>query len=298
MKVEVKLILFLHYTYILQKLIAFIILKIYPTTMMSLIADFLMVIVVSASILYAINKKPENKAIATDDDDDNDDNDDNDNDSKKEEEKEFISEWISVIKERIEYENKLSREELNKRYPSSINIINWNAISKSSNPKAIELLKEYPENISWGCLCANEHPYAIELLKKYPGKICWSALCLNKNPDVIPFLKERIELEKTLLTSTNYSQCTNRIDWESLFNNECMFEFIMDRIEYEKHNNWIMAGGRSGITTIHDLSSKMINKILKKDRKSLIIFKSLCSVNNIPNWNWYDITDTIIQLSK
>ena len=112
-------------------------------------------------------------------------------------------------------------------------------------------------------------------------------------------LKERIELEKTLLTLTNHSQYTNTINWEHLFNNESMFELIMDRIEYEKHNNWIMAsGGRNGITKIHDLSSQMINKILKKDRKSLIIFKSLCSVNNIPNWNWYDITDTIIQLSK
>ena len=264
--------------------------------MMSLIADFLMVIVVSASILYAINKKPENKTIVTDD---NKDNYDDDNDSKKEEEKEFISEWILVIKERIEYENRLSREELNKRYPSCLNLINWNAISKSSNPKAIELLKEYHENICWINLCANEHPYAIELLKKYPGKICWSALCLNKNPDVIPLLKERIELEKTLLTLTNHSQYTNTINWEHLFNNECMFELIMDRIEYEKHNNWPMAyGGRSGITTIHDLSSQMINKILKKDRKSLIIFKSLCSVNNIRNWNWRDITDTIIQLSN
>lgn len=50
--------------------------------MMSLIADFIMVIVVSATILYAINKKPVNKAIATDDNEDNDDDDDN---SKKEE---------------------------------------------------------------------------------------------------------------------------------------------------------------------------------------------------------------------
>ena len=58
-----------------------IIYKIYPN-MMSLIADFIMVIVVSATILYAINKKPVNKAIATDDNEDNDDDDDN---SKKEE---------------------------------------------------------------------------------------------------------------------------------------------------------------------------------------------------------------------
>ena len=274
-------------------MITYIIFKIY-LTMMSLIADLLMIIVVSASILYAINKKPENKDIETDD---NEDNDDYDNDSKKEEEKEFISEWISVIKKRIEYENRLSREQRQEERNRGVNKISWNTISKTSNSIAIELLKEYHENICWINLCANEHPYAIELLKKYPEKIYWSALCLNKNPDVIPLLKERIELEKTLLTSTNYSQYTNTINWEHLFNNECMFELIMDRIEYEKHNNWIMAsGGRSGITTIYYLSSQMINKILKKDRKSLIIFKSLCSVNNIPNWNWRDITDNVIQL--
>ena len=264
--------------------------------MMSLIADFLMVIIVSATILYAINKKPENKDIETDD---NEDNDDYDNDSKKEEEKEFISEWISVIKKRIEYENRLSREQRQEERNRGVNKISWNTISKTSNSIAIELLKEYHENICWINLCANEHPYAIELLKKYPEKIYWSTLCLNKNPDVIPLLKERIELEKTLLTLTNHSQYTNTINWEHLFNNESMFELIMDRIEYEKHNNWIMAsGGRNGITKIHDLSSQMINKILKKDRKSLIIFKSLCSVNNIRNLNWSDITDTIIQLSN
>jgi hypothetical protein len=267
--------------------------------MMSLIADFLMVIVVSASILYAINKKPENKAISRYEDDvDNGDDGNNEIDSKKEE-KEFISEWISVIKERIEYENRLSLEQRQEERNRGVNKISWNTISKTSNPIAIELLKEYHENICWINLCANEHPYAIELLKKYPEKIYWSALCLNKNPDVIPLLKERIELEKTLLTLTNHSQYTNTINWEHLFNNECMFELIMDRIEYEKHNNWIMAsGGRNGITKIHDLSSQMINKILKKDRKSLIIFKSLCSVNNIRNLNWSDITDTIIQLSN
>jgi hypothetical protein len=250
--------------------------------MMSLIADFLMVIIVSATILYAINKKPENNTIDTTDD--NKDNDDDDNDSKKEEENEFISEWISVIKERIEYENRLSYEELNK----DVNKINWKTISMSSNPIAIELLKEYPDNICWVNLCSNEHPYAIELLKKYPGKINWIILCKNKNQDVIPLLKERIELEKTLLTSANYSQYTNKICWCSLSMNECMFELIIDRIEYEKNNCT-----PEKITNYSSIA--ILDKIRNKDRKSLILFKLCSSVNC--SWSWKNITETVIQLS-
>lgn len=250
--------------------------------MMSLIADFLMVIIVSATILYAINKKPENNTIDTTDD--NKDNDDDDNDSKKEEENEFISEWISVIKERIEYENRLSYEELNR----DVNKINWKTISMSSNPIAIELLKEYPDNICWVNLCSNEHPYAIELLKKYPGKINWIILCKNKNQDVIPLLKERIELEKTLLTSANYSQYTNKICWCSLSMNECMFELIIDRIEYEKNNCT-----PEKITNYSSIA--ILDKIRNKDRKSLILFKLCSSVNC--SWSWKNITETVIQLS-
>ena len=250
--------------------------------MMSLIADFLMVIIVSATILYAINKKPENNTIDTTDD--NKDNDDDDNDSKKEEENEFISEWISVIKERIEYENRLSYEELNR----DVNKINWKTISMSSNPIAIELLKEYPDNMCWVNLCSNEHPYAIELLKKYPGKINWMILCKNKNQDVIPLLKERIELEKTLLTSANYSQYTNKICWCSLSMNECMFELIIDRIEYEKNNCT-----PEKITNYSSIA--ILDKIRNKDRKSLILFKLCSSVNC--SWSWKNITETVIQLS-
>jgi hypothetical protein len=248
-----------------------------------------MVIVVSASILYAINKKPENKAISRYEDDvDNGDDGNNEIDSKKEE-KEFISEWISVIKERIEYENKLSQEQRQQERNMGVDKINWSTISVSSNPIAIELLKEYPDNICWNSLCSNEHPYAIELLKKYPGKINWMILCKNKNQDVIPLLKERIELEKTLLTSANYSQYTNKICWCSLSMNECMFELFIDRIEYEKINCT-----PEKITKYSSIA--ILDKIRNKDRKSLILFKLCSSVNC--SWSWKNITDTIIQLSN
>jgi hypothetical protein len=159
----------------------------------------------------------------------------------------------------------------------------------SSNPIAIELLKEYPDNICWVNLCSNEHPYAIELLKKYPGKINWIILCKNKNQDVIPLLKERIELEKTLLTSANYSQYTNKICWCSLSMNECMFELIIDRIEYEKNNCT-----PEKITNYSSIA--ILDKIRNKDRKSLILFKLCSSVNC--SWSWKNITETVIQLSK
>ena len=258
MKVEVKLILFLHYTYILQKLIAFIILKIYPTTMMSLIADFLMVIVVSASILYAINKKPENKAIATDDDEDN--------DSKKEEEKEFISEWISAIKERIEYENKLSKEEYEnlgdnkidwRELSTNSNTIellynNYNKIDwfyLSSNPNAIDLIKERVEyentlneyeykllennKIDWNDLSSN--PNAIELLKAYPEKIDWGRLDCNEN--TIDLFKERVIYENGLSKEEYEKLGDNKINWLSICENDCYDNYnsniIRERFKYE-----------------------------------------------------------------
>jgi len=220
--------------------------------MMSLIADFLMVIVVSASILYAINKKPENKAIATDDDDD----------VEKEEESEFISEWISVIKERIEYENRLSREEYEKL---GDNKIDWFRLS--ANPNAILLLKERIEyenglteeeyenlgknKIDWGELSAN--PNAIELLYNNYNKIHW--IQLSGNPNGILLLKERLEYENRLSKEEYENLGKNKIcgvylsdnenaiellkaypekiDWEQLSNNENSIDLFKERVIYE-----------------------------------------------------------------
>jgi len=220
--------------------------------MMSLIADFLMVIVVSASILYAINKKPENKAIATDDDDD----------VEKEEESEFISEWISVIKERIEYENRLSREEYEKL---GDNKIDWFRLS--ANPNGILLLKERIEyenglteeeyenlgknKIDWGELSAN--PNAIELLYNNYNKIHW--IQLSGNPNGILLLKERLEYENRLSKEEYENLGKNKIcgvylsdnenaiellkaypekiDWEQLSNNENSIDLFKERVIYE-----------------------------------------------------------------
>ena len=47
----------------------------------------------------------------------------------------------------------------------------------SSNPNAIELLKENPDKINWSFL--SENPNAIELLRKNKAKIDWYQLSFN-----------------------------------------------------------------------------------------------------------------------
>ena len=95
--------------------------------------------------------------------------------------------------------------------------LNWNWLS--SNPNAIELLKNNPKKIGWGGLSENPNPEAIELLKekineeneidkeylkKLPSnkKINWNAL--SANPNAIELLK-----------ANNYEE----IDWYLLSKN-------------------------------------------------------------------------------
>jgi hypothetical protein len=65
---------------------------------------------------------------------------------------------IDLIKERIDYENSLSKEE----YDSLPFKINWSALC--SNPKAIDLLDANQDKIDWSVLSYN--PNAIHLLEK------------------------------------------------------------------------------------------------------------------------------------
>ena len=52
--------------------------------------------------------------------------------------------------------------------------------------EAIELMKEYPQNICWDALCCN--PNALEILEKNQDKICWNILSSNTNPKILKFL--------------------------------------------------------------------------------------------------------------
>lgn len=265
---------------------------------MTLFADILLIIIIFAGFLYAINKDDKNKGNHKDNKDEVEDEvenededkvedeneDDKDEDNKDAEDEQFKSEWYAIIKERIEYENIISKLDFN--------CINWAKISASSNSIAIKLMQEYPEKIVWDRLCTNDHPYAIDLLKKNTNKIMWHPICMNKNPDVIPLIKERIEIEKNLITRDSYQYVTNRINWEVLFNNENARELIMDRIEYEKtimvKENWM-----SNITRMEKgrLQGILFDKIMEKDINSLIIFNQ---VSDLDVFQWSRLIDTVI----
>ena len=261
--------------------------------MMSLIADFLMVIVVSASILYAINKKPENKAIATDDNEDNDDDDDN---SKKEEEKEFISEWISAIKEIIEYGNTINRStggilselyshknpkvlDLIKLYPDKIS---WSEITCNREPWAIKLLTDNIDNIYWDRLCGLGDEFSIKLIINNKEKIRWKDLCRNKNPKVIPLLKERIKYENNHninRTNSSYYDSSNKIDWLALQQNPNAKELIMNRIN-DEFSGMIEFGPL--YIQVNNILPILLETIKNKDIESVKIFKKLI-IRNISN---------------
>jgi hypothetical protein len=109
---------------------------------------------------------------------------------------------IDLIKERIDYENRLSKEE----YDSLPFKINWSALC--SNPKAIELLEE-----------------ELKIDPESP-KIDWSIL--SYNPNAIHLLEKRVKYQLSLkgqvLRDFNNSIYTGqRISWTGLAGNPAIF---------------------------------------------------------------------------
>ena len=83
--------------------------------------------------------------------------------------------------------------------PENKKYIDYSQLSKNTNSKALELIKEEirinPNNIyiDWRALSAN--PEAIDILDNNRNKIKWYSLCYNINPRAIQILKEN-QIEK------------------------------------------------------------------------------------------------------
>ena len=83
--------------------------------------------------------------------------------------------------------------------PENKKYIDYSQLSKNTNSKALELIKEEirinPNNIyiDWRALSAN--PNAIDILEVNRNKIKWYSLCYNTNPKAIQILKDN-QLEK------------------------------------------------------------------------------------------------------
>ena len=153
---------------------------------------------------------------------------------------------IDLLREKMNNENKLSQEVLNK-----VNIkdkIDWQKLS--GNPYAIELLeekitkenemsKEYLETfrvfnkIDWFYLSKNPNPEAIELLKKNQDKINWRSL--SENPNAIELLREKIKADNISPKSTfshNNIFDDQKINWYMLSKNPNAIELL--KANYDK----------------------------------------------------------------
>jgi hypothetical protein len=69
----------------------------------------------------------------------------------------------------------------------------WFNLSRNPSPEAIKLLEQNPENIDWWQLSLNSSPEAIKLLKENPENINWDWFSSNSNPEAIKLLKENPE---------------------------------------------------------------------------------------------------------
>ena len=107
--------------------------------------------------------------------------------------------------------------------------INWNYLS--TNPNAIDLLKHNQDKINWDLFHSN--PNAIKILKYNQDKINWGMLSSNIN--AIDLIKIRITYEYNL-TFKEYIKLKNKINWNAI----CKYPYIdivsilRKRIQYEK----------------------------------------------------------------
>jgi len=158
---------------------------------------------------------------------------------------------IEMLKERIEYEKSLDKEEYAKL--ADDNRVNW--LKLSINPEAIDILKKYPQDIVWCCLCDNKNPRAVEMIlerieyeKQLPPyhigqeedeyglyRIWWDRLGYNENPQIIEMLKEKAELEKNEEYYAGLN-INDKIDWQQISSNPNAIELLManpEEIDWE-----------------------------------------------------------------
>lgn len=93
------------------------------------------------------------------------------------------------------------------------NKINWDYISRNSNPKFIDFIESHItdciDEINWYSLSKN--PYAISLLKAHIDKIEWWGLCENPNPEIFDIVVDGH---------------IDKVNWSYLSENACAIPFL------------------------------------------------------------------------
>jgi hypothetical protein len=204
---------------------------------------------------------------------------------------------IELLKERIEYEKSLDKEEYEKL--GDDNRVNW--LKLSINPEAIDILKKYPNDIVWCGLCDNKNPRAVEMIierieyeKHLPPfhfdqdvdeyglyRIWWDRMGYNEHPQIIEMLKEKIELEK----NKEYYATLNMndiIDWYQICSNPHPNAIELLKANPEKIDWEILSENPGAIELLKANPEKIDWKILSGNPNAIELLKA-----NPKNIDWF-----------
>ena len=170
----------------------------------------------------------------------------------------------------------LIKEEI-RNNPNNI-YIDWRALS--ANPSAIDILEVNINKIKWYSLCYNTNPRAIQILKdnqleKDNGDddIYWDNLCLNTSDEAIDFLKENYRYIEWDILSVN----TNPKAIALLIKKESE-EFDLEdrefnRLEDKEKISWKRLSGNPSAISLLERKWEEEKELLKNDIKQYNILK-------------------------
>ena len=138
---------------------------------------------------------------------------------------------------RILYTNISSRWNAMHIIDQYFNEINWIILSRSQDPKAIQLLEKNVDKIDWNFLSSNES--AIHILEQNVDKIVWTVLSRNRN--AIQLLEQNMDKISWWLLSGNenavhlLTKNMDKIDWSYLSKNKNAIQLLesnMNKIDW------------------------------------------------------------------
>ena len=156
--------------------------------------------------------------------------------------------------------------------------IDWRALS--ANPEAIDILDNNRNKIKWYSLCYNINPRAIQILKENQiekdngdDDIYWDNLCLNTSNEAIDFLKENYRYIEWDILSVN----TNPKAIELLIKKESE-EFDLEdrefnRLEDKEKISWKRLSGNINAISLLERKWEEEKELLRNDIKQYNILK-------------------------
>jgi len=146
----------------------------------------------------------------------------------------------------------------------------------------IDFLRQYPEKIDWDNLSRNSNPQVIELLKDNPKKINWCSL--SENPNAIDLLIQRLK-QNYPTTSIDYGR-KDKINLKLLCDNINVSRILHQFPKYVNYSNYI---GLSSNPSAIDFLKEHPNRICWDDLSSNPNAIDLLE-NNIDKINWNSLS--------